>query len=181
MSLYFVTGNKNKFKEFRLELPKLKHLYKDLPEIQDLNEKKVLKAKLLEAFKYHQGQFIVEDTSVYLDCLYGLPGPFAKWFMTAIDHEKLFHIVKTLGNNKAQVKTLIGYAKNKHEFHFFEGSMTGQIVFPKGKKGFGWDPIFKPDGFLKTYAQMTRAEKMSMSMRRKALNKLKTFLEKHGS
>lgn len=60
--------------------------------------------------------------------------------------------------------------------HFFEGSIKGKIVSPRGDSGFGWDPIFQPDGSKETFAEIDREMKNSISMRRNALNKLKEFL-----
>jgi len=84
MEIYFVTGNKNKFEEIKSIIPELIQLDLEVPEIQELDAKEVIKFKLTEAVKIHQGRFIVEDTSLYLDCLKGLPGPLIKWFMKTI-------------------------------------------------------------------------------------------------
>ena len=82
-----------------------------------------------------------------------------------------------VNNNKAEARTIIGYAKNKDEIYYFEGSVKGTIVKPKGESGFGWDPIFHPEGKEQTFANMPLEEKNELSMRRRALNKLKEFLE----
>jgi len=177
MTLYFITGNKNKFSEVKAIIPNVEQLDIDLPEIQDIDAKKIIRAKLLEALNYKQAEFIVEDTSLYFECLNGLPGPLIKWFMKTIGNDGLFNIAEKLGNNKAEAKTIIGYAKNPKEIYYFEGSVKGKIVSPRGKSGFGWDPIFQPEGFSKSFAELTPEEKNKISMRRIALNKLKEFLE----
>ena len=177
MTLYFITGNKNKFTEVSAILPDVEQLNLDLPEIQDIDAKEIIKAKLLEALNHRQDRFIVEDTSLYFDCLDGLPGPLIKWFMKTIGNDGLFNIVEKLGNNKAKAKTIIGYAKNPKEIYYFEGSVKGSIVSPKGKLGFGWDPIFQPEGYSKSFAELTQEEKNNISMRRIALNELKKFIE----
>ena len=174
--LYFITGNKNKFAEVKAILPEVKQLDIDLPEIQDIDPHKIIKAKLQAAFDHAQGEFIVEDTSLYLDCLNGLPGPLIKWFLQTIGNDGLSNLAEKLGNNKAIAKTIIGYAKNPEKVHFFEGVIKGKIVKPQGETTFGWDPIFLPDGYEKTFAQMDKEEKNKISMRRQALNKLKEFL-----
>jgi len=179
MTLYFITGNKNKFKEVKAIIPNVKQIDIELPEIQEIDAKKIIKAKLLEALNYKKAEFIVEDTSLYLDCLNGLPGPLIKWFMKTIGNNGLFNLVKKLGNPNAKAKTVIGYAKSPHEIYYFEGCIKGKIVSPKGKSGFGWDPIFQPEGFSKTFAELSQEEKNRISMRRIALNKLKKFMEKH--
>lgn len=176
MGLYFITSNENKFQEVKSIIPEIEQLDIKLPEIQDIDARKIIKAKLLEALKHKGGELIVEDTSLYFDCLNGLPGPLIKWFLETIGNEGLHDIAKNLGNNRAEAKTIIGYAEGK-KIHFFEGSIKGSIVKPKGDSNFGWDPIFQPLGFNKTFAEMTKDEKNSISMRRMALNKLKAFLK----
>lgn len=177
MSLYFITGNKNKFAEVSAILPNVEQIDIDLPEIQEINAKEIIKAKLLEALNHKQAEFIVEDTSLYFDCLNGLPGPLIKWFMETIGNNGLFNIAEKLGNKKVEAKTIIGYAKNPDEIYYFEGSIMGTIVSAEGKSGFGWDPIFQPEGFSKSFAELTQEEKNEISMRRIALNKLKEFIE----
>ena len=82
-----------------------------------------------------------------------------------------------MGNNAAEARTIIGLAQSPGNIYYFEGSIKGTIVSPVEKSGFGWDPIFQPEGFSKSFAEMTREEKNQISMRRIALNKLKEFME----
>ncbi|MFH1366739.1 MAG: RdgB/HAM1 family non-canonical purine NTP pyrophosphatase [Patescibacteria group bacterium] len=176
--IYFITGNKNKLKEVKLILPGVEQLDIDLPEIQEIEGKKIIENKLSEAFNHANGEFIVEDTSLYLNCLKGLPGPYIKWFLRTIGRDGLAEIAEKYGDDRAEAKTIIGYAKNRKEIYFFEGAVKGRIVRPRGESDFGWDPIFLPDGHDITFAEMSREEKTEISMRRKALNKLDEFLRK---
>jgi inosine triphosphate pyrophosphatase len=177
MNLYFITGNLNKFEEAKTVIPNLEMIDIDLPEIQEIDPKEIVKEKLLEALKHKEGEFVVEDTSLYFDCLNGLPGPLIKWFMKTMGNEGLSNLVNKFGNNKATAKTIVGYAKNSEEIYFFEGSIEGEIVSPNVESNFGWDPIFKPNGYEKTFAEMTKEEKNSISMRKQAFEKLKSHLE----
>jgi non-canonical purine NTP pyrophosphatase (RdgB/HAM1 family) len=174
--LYFITGNKNKFLEVKKMLPEVEQLEMDLDELQEFDAHKVIQAKMKEAFKHHSGAFIIEDTSLYLDGLNGLPGPLIKWFMQKLKVEGIYDVVNKVGNFGAEAKTIVGYAKNPDEIHFFEGSIRGVIVSPSGPTSFGWDPIFKPEGSGKTFQEMSKEEKNVMSMRRIAIEKLKEFL-----
>ena len=176
--IQFITCNQNKFDEVKAVFPELEKLDIDLPEIQEIDAREIIKAKLLEAFNHREGEFIVEDTSLYLDCLNGLPGPLIKWFLKTIGNEGLADIAEKMANDKATAKTIIGYAKNKDDIHFFEGVVVGKIIKPRGETTFGWDTIFIPDGHTKTFAEMDREEKNEISMRRLAVNKLKEFLNK---
>lgn len=176
--LYFITGSKNKFAEAKAILGDMEQLDIDLPEIQDIDSKNIINAKLFEALKHEKGGLVVEDTSLSFSCLNGLPGPLIKWFLKTIGNDGLFQLVEKSGNDIAEAKTIIGYARSEKEIYFFEGSISGRIVAPRGETNFGWDPIFLPNGFSQTFAEMSREEKNKISMRRLSLNKLKDFLDK---
>lgn len=177
MPLYFITGNKNKFQEVKAVLPKIEQLDIDLPEIQELDAKAIIKAKLLEALNHHKGEFIVEDTSLYIESLNGLPGPLAKWFLKTVGNEGVWKMTKFFGGVKAKATTIIGYTRSHEDIYFFEGEIAGEVVEPRGDFGFGWDPIFQPKGYKKTFAEMSEEERSGLKMRRIATNKLKDFLD----
>lgn len=178
MVLYFITGNEKKLKEARQILGNVESLEIDLPEIQSLDPKEVIEAKLREAQKYHRGPLFCEDVSLSLECLNGLPGTLIKWFLQSLGPEGIAAIAKQYNNSKATAKAFIGYYCNG-KLHFFEGKVQGSIVAPRGGSTFGWDPIFQPDGHDKTFAEMTLEEKNKISHRRQAFQKLKEYLE-HG-
>jgi len=176
--LYFITSNNNKFEEARAILQmEMEQLDIDLPELQDIDAHNVIKAKLNEAMRHHEGEFIVDDVSLVFDALKGeLPGPFIKWFLQSLGAEGIYDFVSKLGDTRATAKLIVGYADGKDNIHFFEGAVEGNIVKPAGER-FGWDPIFLPKGYNKTYAQMPQDEKNKMSHRHLALTKLKEFLQ----
>jgi len=177
MTLYFITSSEHKFAEISAVLPELERLDMDLPEIQEIDAKAIIRAKLMEALAHRGGEFIVEDTSLYLDCLKGLPGPLIKWFMKTIGKEGLWAIADKFGVCGAEARTTIGYARSHEEVFFFEGSRRGRIVAPRGQSNFGWDPIFQPEGSDRTQAEMTQEEKNRISMRGEAARKFKEFLD----
>lgn len=180
-SIHFITGNINKFEEAKAILAdavKLEQMDIDLPELQDIDAKNIIKEKLIEAAKHHDGEFIVEDTSLHLDCLGGLPGPFVKWFLKTMGPSGLHGIAEKLGNNAAVAKTIVGYIKDGEDLHYFEGEVKGKIVEQATESGFGWDVIFKPDGYGTTYAEMPKEEKNKISQRSLALKKFKDFMIK---
>ena len=173
--IYFITGNENKLKEAREIIPNIRGLNIDLTEIQSIDAHEVIKHKLLEARKKHFGNFIVEDTSLYLGCLNGLPGPLIKWFLKSIGNEGLVKIAKDHNNHKALAKCIIGYYKDD-EIKFFEGVIEGTLTESKGENGFGWDKIFMPNSYEKTFAEMNIEEKNKISHRKIAFEKLKESL-----
>ncbi|MEM4330714.1 MAG: RdgB/HAM1 family non-canonical purine NTP pyrophosphatase [Candidatus Pacearchaeota archaeon] len=177
MTLYFITGSEHKFQEIKEILQQVEKINFDLKEIQEIDSKKIIEEKLKEALKIKKAEFIVEDSSLYLDCLNGFPGPLIKWLLKTIGNEGIFNLTEKLGNNNAEAKTIIGYARNEKEIYFFEGSLRGKIVYPRGKNGFGWDEIFQPEKSNKTFAEMTLEEKNNFSMRKIATEKLKNFLD----
>lgn len=177
MKIQFITGNINKFKEAQKIIPELEQLDIDLPEIQDIDAHEVIKSKLEEAKKHHEGIFVVEDTSLYLDCLNGLPGPLIKWFEKTIGNDGLYDVANKYDNYNAQAKTVVGYCDHDGEVQFFEGILNGKIVSPHGDGDFGWGPIFTPNGSEVTFAQMDTEEKNKISMRRIAFEKLYKYLK----
>jgi len=176
MKIYFLTGNKNKLEEAKAIMPEIEGKEIDLPEIQEIDPKKIIEEKLKAASKIIEGNLMVEDNSLYLEAIEGLPGPLIKWFMKTIGNEGLVSIANKLGNYEAEAKVWIGYL-SEGKTEFFEGSIKGKIVGPRGENGFGWDAIFEVEGTGKTFAEMTTEEKNAISMRKIALEKLKTFLK----
>jgi len=174
--LTFITGNDNKFNEVKAIIPEIEQLDIDLPEIQSLDPQEIVEFKLKAALENLPGNFIVEDTSLYLEGLHGLPGPFIRWFMKAMGREGLAKMAIASGNDNAEARTIIGYADDNGGTHYFEGRITGRIVMPMGETSFGWDPIFLPDGHESTFAEMGTEEKNEISMRRQAAQKLADFL-----
>jgi len=181
MSLYFITGNQHKFDEIKAIIPEIERLELDLPEIQEIDPEVIIKEKLLEARKRHEGEFIVEDTSLVLDCLNGLPGPLIKWFLKALTNRGLYDLAAKYGVFGAAARTTIGYADAQGEVRFFAGVTRGALVPPRGggNFAFGWDPIFKPEGSAKTHAEMTREEKNAVSQRGKAARQLQAHLKEN--
>ena len=175
--IYFITGNDKKFAEMKAVLPEIERMDIDLPEIQAMDSQAIIRAKLQEALRHTDEECIVEDTSVSLECLNGLPGPLIKWFLLKMGIEGLASMAEKLGNDRAIATVVIGYAKNADEVMFFEGSIPGRIVQPRGDRSFGWDPIFLPDGFDQTFAEMGVEEKSAVSMRRIAAEKLAKHLQ----
>lgn len=173
--LYFITGNINKFNEAKSIIPEIEQIDFDLPEIQELDSRKIIEEKLNEAIKNNSGNFFCEDTSLYINCLNGLPGPLIKWFLEKLGNKGIYDLISKYENKSAYAKTIVGYVEDG-KIIFFEGQVNGKIVEPKSETSFGWDPIFQPEGYEKTFAEMSLEEKNKISMRKEALIKLKNYL-----
>ncbi|NOX71525.1 MAG: RdgB/HAM1 family non-canonical purine NTP pyrophosphatase [Candidatus Micrarchaeota archaeon] len=175
-NLYFVTGNKNKLVEARKVIPGIESVNLDLPEIQDIDPRKVIEAKLRKAVESVDGDIFIEDVSFELECLNGFPGPFIKWMLGTAGRDKIVEICQKLGNDNAVARATIGLAKDG-KLYFFEGLVKGKIVPKRGENGFGFDPIFQPEGYDKTFAEMSPEEKNAISHRGRALEEMKKFLK----
>ncbi len=174
--IFFITGNENKLREAKEILgDRIESLNINLIEIQSSDPHEIIKHKLEEAKEKYGGCFVVEDTSLYLEGMNGLPGPLIKWFLKTIGNSGLTKLTSLYGE-KAIAKCIVGYFDGEKTL-FFEGTITGKIVESNGTNGFGWDKIFQPEGYEKTFAEMNADEKNSMSHRRKAFEKLKKYLD----
>ncbi|HEY9842647.1 MAG TPA: non-canonical purine NTP pyrophosphatase [Candidatus Obscuribacterales bacterium] len=181
-TLLFLTGNAGKLKEVKTFLPEIEAWDIDLPEIQSADARQVIEAKLLEAVRLRPGtRLMVEDTSLYLDALGGLPGPLIKWFIKpgSLGLQGLYDLAEARDCFLARATTWIGLIEHTPtglSLNFFEGTVSGRIVSPRGDKGFGWDPVFCPDGSEDSFAEMDPEVKVHFSMRSLALGGLQRFL-----
>ena len=107
-----------------------------------------------------------------------LPGPYAKDFILTLRPKGVYELCKKSKAFKAKFITTIAYVNGKKEIFYFEGRVSGNIVKPKGRHGFGFDFIFSPNGSEKTLAQLKKFGNVKFSARYKAVTKLKTFIDK---
>jgi non-canonical purine NTP pyrophosphatase (RdgB/HAM1 family) len=178
--LYFITSNPNKFRELRSMIPGLEQLSLDLDEIQSLDPQAVIEHKLEQAAAQHDGEFVVDDTSLSLEALGGLPGPLVKWFAQAIGLAGIAELAAKYPHTSATAHTVLGYRDQAGKSHFFTGELKGRIVEPRNAGGFGWDDIFVPAGYDQTFSQLGPEKKAGMSMRRRAAEQLMSYLESNG-
>jgi non-canonical purine NTP pyrophosphatase (RdgB/HAM1 family) len=185
LPLCLITGNAHKLREAQALMPEISGWEIDLPEIQHSEPMPVIEAKLLAALALagDRSRLLVEDTGLYLAALNGLPGPLIKWFLAPGKPglNGLWQIAQALGETKAEAITVIGYLEKQAsglKIAYYTGSISGQIVAPRGEKGFGWDAIFLPDGSDKTFAEMDAEEKSRFSMRALALAQLRESLNR---
>lgn len=177
MKVLFVTGNKNKMREFEriLNNIKMEQLQLDIPEIQSIEVEEVVKFKAEYAYKKVNLPVIVEDSGLYIETWNGLPGALIKWFESAVKSDGLCRMMKNEVDRSATAKCCIDFYDGKH--NIFLGAIDGKISDkPKGENGFGWDNIFIPQKYRKTFAEMSSKEKDGVSHRKIALDKLAVFL-----
>jgi XTP/dITP diphosphohydrolase len=151
----------------------------EIEEIQEINLEKVALNKLNQAFGIVKGPVIIDDISLEISAWNGFPGPLIKWMLKSENDTAnlLLRLLKNEENRKAIAKLAIGYHDGKNPYLFI-GEIDGEISKEiRGENGFGWDPVFIPDGEAKTFAEMSGEEKDKISHRRIALNKLSDFLK----
>ena len=171
----FVTSNKDKVKEAQAILKEIKviPLALELPELQG-DPETVTREKTRYAFSQLKKPLIVDVTALCFDALHGLPGIYIKHFLEKLGREGVVKLLHPYSDKRATAICSIGYHDGK-KIRVFVGETRGTIVQPRGDR-FGWDPVFQPEGFHQTYAEMTEEEKNKISHRTKALEKLRSFL-----
>ncbi|KAJ3015578.1 nucleoside triphosphate pyrophosphohydrolase ham1 [Thoreauomyces humboldtii] len=178
--IVFVTGNANKLREVQAILSTanvaLTSHAVDLPEIQG-SLPEVSAAKARSAADLLQRPVLTEDTSLCFKALNDLPGPYIKWFMQGVGHDGLNRMLVGFDDKSADAVCTFAYCEPGKEAVLFEGRIKGSIVQPRGPTNFGWDPIFLPDGYDTTFAEMDKDVKNGISHRFLALQKVLAFLE----
>lgn len=188
MKLVFASNNTHKLQEIRDLMPFMQILsLKDIGCHEEIEETELtlegnskLKADYIKT-NYGYDCF-ADDTGLEVEALNGAPGVFsARYAGKDASFEdnvrKLLHEMKGLENRCAAFRTVIVLNLGEEQF-FFDGICRGEICEQKsGEKGFGYDPIFQPDGFQKTFAEMDLNEKGKISHRGIATQKLIEFLK----
>ena len=186
----FATNNAHKLEEVtailgdKIELLSMKdiHCHADIPETADtLEGNALLKARYI--FENYNMDCFADDTGLEVEALNGAPGVYsARYAGDAHNSEanmrKLLQDMEGIENRKAQFRTVFALIINGKE-HLFEGIVKGEITKHRcGSSGFGYDPVFIPEGYTQTYAEMGNTLKNKISHRALATNKLCNFLSK---
>jgi XTP/dITP diphosphohydrolase len=190
VNLIFATNNKHKLKELRLAIGSQLRILsledagiqKDIPEpFETLKENARFKAQTILELSGGENCFS-EDTGLEVDALGGEPGVHSARYAgepvsDSLNMRKLLRALADSANRRARFVTVICLILEGKEY-FFEGRCEGQILRnPGGVSGFGYDPVFRPDGSDKSFAEMTPEEKNIFSHRRKAGDLLIAFLK----
>lgn len=188
MTLVFASNNEHKIKEiksllgdsFRLLSLHDINIPEDIPEEEPLIEGNAL-AKARYVYNASGLNVFADDTGLEIAALDGLPGVHSARFAgedkdSSENIKKVLYMLGTNENREARFRTVIALILDKKEY-LFEGIVNGKIISEKrGTMGFGYDPVFVPEGNQLTFAEMNLAEKNTVSHRAKAFNKLKEFL-----
>lgn len=189
MRLCFATNNKHKLEEANDIIGPSIHIVsledincsEELPETRDtLQGNSLQKAEYI--FIHYKVPCFADDTGLEVEALEGAPGVYSARY--AGEHKSssdnvslLLKNLESKSNRRARFRTVITLLGVENDAVFFEGIVTGSITTEqRGVSGFGYDPVFIPDGYEKTYAEMTLQEKSSFSHRAIALKKLEHYL-----
>jgi len=190
-SLIFATGNAGKAKEvgeLLKGLMKVKSL-KDIGFTEDIPEDHpTLEANAIQKAQHIYDRYgedcFAEDTGMEVMALNGAPGVYSARYAgpQRNDQNNMDLVLENLKNKNdrsAQFRTVVALIL-EGKIHTFTGIVTGKIAKIKiGEKGFGYDPVFIPDGFTTSFAEMEATEKNQISHRGRAIEKLITFLKQH--
>lgn len=186
----FATNNAHKLEEVtailgnKIELLSMKDIncHADIPETADtLEGNALLKARYI--FENYQLVCFADDTGLEVEALNGAPGVYSARYAgdahnSEANMKKLLQDMEGIENRKAQFRTVFALIINGKE-HLFEGIVKGEITKHRhGTSGFGYDPVFIPEGYTQTYAEMGNELKNKISHRALATNKLCNFLSK---
>ena len=188
MKIIFATNNAHKLSEvqavlgdsFELVTPRMCGVEEDIPET----------AATLEGNASQKSHYLYEktgldcfadDTGLEVEALGGEPGVHSARYATdghdfAANNRLLLKNLEDKENRRARFRTVISLIEGGEE-HLFEGIVEGRIIdHESGEEGFGYDPLFVPDGFDRTFAEMTAEEKNAVSHRGRAVRKLVAYL-----
>ena len=181
VELIFVTKNANKIKEANAALSALGIKLKapdfevEKLEVQDDRVENISLFAAKHAYEAIKEPFVVEDDGLFVDELNGFPGPYTAYAYKTIGIEGVLKLLEGRNNRKAYFISAVTLQVDG-KFYLFTKKVEGEISnAPRGKEGFGFDPIFIPKGQSKTYAEMELDEKSKISHRAGAFLQMANF------
>lgn len=183
MRIGFATTNPGKLSEAQAKLGSLGHdvvgLDVTIEEIQAEDLATVARHKAAGIEGQADPPYFVEDAGLFVDALSGFPGVYSAYVHKTVGHEGLVHLLAGVPHARrtARFEAVVAYVDVEGETRTFDGRVEGRIVHePRGTHGFGFDPVFQPDGYETTFAELTDREKNAVSHRARALDAFATHL-----
>ena len=175
MKITFITGNQHKVKEangifdnFGIEL---EHVDLGYPEIQG-NLVDVAWYGAKHVAKRLGKPVIVEDAGIFIKALDWFPGTYSSYVQDTLGNQGILKLMSDVKDRYAEFRSVIGFCTPKTEPEIFLGAVNGCIGYiEKGNYGFAYDPLFTPEGYDKTFGELSITEKNKFSHRRKSLEK----------
>ena len=170
-----VTQNKHKLMELRPLFEKFDVSFETTSvekfEIRADDVEAVAHEAAITAYDALKRPVVLDDTGLFVDALNGFPGTYSAYVLKAIGNAGILRLMNNINERAAKFVTAVGYADGD-AIQTFIGVMSGNIArTPAGEEGFGYDPIFVPQGETRTYAQLSLSEKVNISHRTKAFRR----------
>ena len=161
-TVWFMTENPDKFREAESILAsqgiKIQHLKRTKVEVQDPSLEKIARFAVKSAPIHPPGLLVVEDSGLFIDALGGFPGPFSSYVYNTIGLKGILSLMRNQRKRNAYFQTSIAVSSTNVPPRVFTGTVRGSVSREiRGTVGFGYDPIFIPEGFRETFGQ-TKAE-----------------------
>jgi len=181
--IQIITSNNGKIREFKEIFGDSKYVPVqnniDYPEIQASSLEEVVDFGLSWLQEKIKPPFVIDDAGAFIANLQGFPGVYSRYVYDTIGLEGVLRQMEKVDERECTFRCVLGLMTENGEKHKFIGECKGVLIDEKrGNGGFGYDPIFIPEGFDKTFAELTSEEKNSISHRGIAMRKLIDFLLK---
>ena len=184
MRVFFITKNRGKLTEAKFILGKygIEVIPLNIEKLEIQHEDiEIIAMYSIKSIKGEKGPIFIEDDALYINALSGFPGPYASYVYKTLGLNGVLKLLEGVKDRSAHFKSVVAL-KKEDMIHVFTGVVKGRISEDiRGKQGFGFDPIFIPEGYNITFAEMSLEEKCNISHRAKALKKLATWLKNHKS
>ncbi|WP_461863091.1 XTP/dITP diphosphatase [Thermococcus sp.] len=182
MKMIFVTSNRGKVREaeryFSPMGVKIIQMKVEYPEIQADSLEEVAEFGIRWLKDRLDAPFFLDDSGLFIEALKGFPGVYSAYVYRTLGNDGILKLLEGVENRRAHFKSVVAYYDG--ELHIFTGKTEGRIIHDKrGRGGFGFDPIFQPEGFTKTFAEMTTEEKNRISHRGKAFRAFSEWLKEN--
>lgn len=182
MRISFVTTNKGKFAEIGKMIRDRGHEAENIsvayPEMQADSLEMVIIQGLEWLLQHYKRPLVADDSGLFIDALGGFPGVYSAYAYKTIGLDGVLKLMGGAEKRSARFECVLGFAKPDSEPLLFKGVSEGKISeSKKGAKGFGFDPIFIPAGYEKTFAELPMEEKNRLSHRGRAFEKFFQYLK----
>ncbi len=182
----FVTSNTGKLKEVKDKLEPLgievvgdKVYY---PEIQTDSLREVARYGAQWLKNRLEAPFILDDSGLFLSALEGFPGVYSAYAYGTIGNRGILNLMNKKGDKRAEFRTAAALVDPNEKIHIFEGVCKGSVIGEeRGKNGFGYDPVFIPEGYEITFGEMSTEEKNKISHRSLAFHEVYEYIKEHFS
>jgi XTP/dITP diphosphohydrolase len=172
-TVWFLTENDNKYREASSILApsglRIQRLDRPKIELQDPRPENIARFALISALKDHRKPILVEDSGLFIEALDGFPGPYSSFVFDTIGLEGVLDVLRRYRIRKAYFQSTVAFGSPSVKPRLFTGKVRGSISNRIiGKTGFGYDPIFIPEGSTRTFGQTSQSFKNTKSHRARA-------------